>query len=214
MSEAVLGADALTRKTQSGDAKRLWPRRRRRGVSLFSTILAVAVGAAVIGGLGATAVGVQTNIRAQNTVQLMNTVEAKIRETYATLPQFDANLTDVALSAMPSNAVQTQSSNDVIVNPWGGLITAGGGATAGTGAASGDRFWVTVAGLPMAACETIAQAYLNNETVVGIEVLGDATDDFSAMTSGTAIEAFDTAAEIVAECDGGSDDRVAVVFRS
>ena len=191
-----------------------WPRRRRRGLSLPGTILAVAIAAVAAGGVVAAGVSVQTNVRAQQAQQLLTTIESKIRETYATLPQFDADMTDVALSSMPASAIQTQSGSDVIVTPWGGLITVGGGATAGTGAASGDRFWIAVAGLPAAACERIAQAYLNTNTVVGIEVLGTTTDSYSSMATAANTEAFDTVAEIVAECDGGSDDQVGIVFRS
>lgn len=191
---------------------RPWPRRRRRG--LVNVLLTVAIAAVVISGIVATAVVVNNNVRAQQARLLIGVAENRIRQIYATLPQFDADMSGVVVTGMPSNAIQWQGGTDVIVTPWGGLITAGGGATPGTGVASGNRFWIVVADLPEAACESIAQSFLNNNTVVGIQVLGDPTDTFTAMTTDAAIQAFDTPAEIQAGCDGGTDDRVGIVYRS
>lgn len=191
--------------------RRRQPRQHRRG--LVNVILTVAVAGAVIAGLVAAYSQVTTSMRASNTQQLVNTIESTIRNAYNNMPTYEAALTEIAIGSMPTSAIQGTGTNRIIVTPWGGEIIAGGGDTVDTEAASGNRFWVLISDLPEAACETIAQGFLNRSDVVGIAVDGAASGTFSRMIGGTVIGAFDTVTEIEAECDGSDDDRVGVVFR-
>lgn len=191
--------------------------RRRRGLTMWEMMLVVAIIAFVIvGAVGLYLVG-STSIRTQRVQTVLATAEQVIRRSYASQPQYEANMTQVLWSAMPSHSIQGTGTSRDIVTPWGGEIFAGGGNTPdddGTGTASNNRFYVTVLGLPEAACERIAAAYLNRSDVVGIDVEGAAATAFTQVNTAAQIQAFDTVSEIEAECDGGDDDKVAVVFRS
>jgi len=156
-------------------AGQAWPRRRRRG--LVNVILTVAIAAIAIVGILAAYQSVNTSIRTQNVQGTITMIEAELRRTYASQPQYAANLTGGLLSKMPSNVIQGTGADRVIVTPWGGQVFAGGGNTPdddGTGGASNNRFYVTVLGLPEAACEAIAAAFLNRSNVVGLDVEGAA----------------------------------------
>ena len=199
-----------------GGAPRRLPRRARRGISIFGVILGVAVAAVVSLGLVSAYQGVVTSTRTQAVLNTLTVAEAAIRRAHANLPQYEAQLTAGLLSAVPSSSVQdghgampgASSDTRRIVTPWGGFIYAGGGGTVdldGTGTATGNRFYITVLGLPEAACETVAKAYLNNPSVVSVAAEG------TAATAATTAQA--TGAAIDAECDGGDDDKVGIVFR-
>ena len=196
--------------------KRRVPRRSRRGISIFPVILGVAIAALVTVGLVSAYQTTTTNTRTQAVLTTLATIESAIRRSHASLPQYEAQLTAGLLSVVPSNAVTgghaampgTSTDTRRVVTPWGGFIYAGGGATVdndGTGAASPNRFYVVVLGLPEQACETIAKSFLGNSGVVSVAAEGTAaTAATSAQTTGAAIDA---------ECDGGDDDKVGIVFR-
>ena len=197
---------------------RPWPRRNRRGVGLFGVILGAAVIAAAILGLIALYQGAVNNTRTQTALNTVLVIDTSIRRTYANLPQFEAGeaLEGTAISAVPSNAVQGTGTNREIVTPWGGRIRVAAGdnpgATIGaaTPAASNNRFYITIAGLPETACEAIAAAFLNRPDVVGLDVENSGT--LTAVSNATQIAAFDTVGEINTECDG-DDNSVGIVFR-
>lgn len=191
-----------------------WPRRSRRG--LTTVLLTAAVVAFVLVGILAIYSRVQTSIGTQSVQSVLTAAEAALRRAYASQPQYDANLTEVLWSAMPSNAIQGTGANREIVTPWGGEIFAGGGDTPdddGTGTASNNRFFITILNLPEAACENLAQGYLNRAEVVGLDVEGAGATAFTQVNTAAQIQAFDSVAEIVTECDGDDDDKFAVVFR-
>ena len=210
MTDSTIGG---SRRAASGSYR--FPRRKDRG--LINVLLTVAIVAVALVAIIAIYGQVQTSLRTQRVQSVMTTAEAHLRRAYASQPQFEPNLTPVLWSAMPTNAIQGTGTNRNIVTPWGGEIFAGGGNTPdddGTGTASNDRFYITVLGLPEAACETLAQAYLNRSDVVGLDVEGTAATAFTQVNTAAQIQAFDTVTEIQTECDGGDDDKIAVVFRS
>ena len=185
-------------------------------MGIVGMVFAVAVAAIVALGVVSAFQGVMMSQRTQTVLSTLNVAEAAIRRAHANLPQYEAELTAGLLSQLPSTAVQdghgampgTSADTRRIVTPWGGFVYAGGGATAdndGTGALSGNRFYITVLDLPETACETIARAYLNNAGVVQVAAEGTAaTAPTTAQANGAAIDA---------ECDGGDDDKVGIVFR-
>ncbi len=206
---------SITSRTCPPAHGRRWPRRHRRG--LINVLLTVAVVAVVVVGILAIYGTVMASIRAQSAQGTLSTMEAELRRIYASQPQFEADLTPPLLSMMPTNAIQEGGRGARrIVTPWGGRIFAGGGDEPdddGTGTASADRFYISVLNLPEAACERLAAGFLNRDDVVGLDVEGAGGTAFTQVRSTAQIEAFDTPTEITDECDGGGDDKIAIVFR-
>ena len=201
----------MTRTTKQTNARhgarrRPMPRRARRG--LINVLLTVAIVAIVLVGILALYGQINTSVRTQSTQSIMTIAEAELRRIYASQPQYEANLTPVLFSVMPTNAIQGPATARVIVTPWGGGVFAGGGGVPdlnGTGTVSNNLFFITVLLLPEAACEALAQAYLNRANVVSVNPEGTvATVPITAQTTPTGIQT---------ECDGGDDDKVAIVFR-
>ena len=186
--------------------RRPMPRRARRG--LVNVLLTVAIVAVVLVGTLALYGQINTSVRTQATQSILTIAEAELRRIYASQTQYEANLTPILFSVMPTNAIRGTGATRDIVTPWGGEVFAGGGATPdndGTGTATADRFYITVLLLPEAACEALAQAYLNRSNVVSVNPEG---------TAATApIVARATPTLIQVECDGGDDDKIAIVFR-
>ena len=207
--------------TTLGGGRRTAPLKRRlrlrRGLTMWEMMLVVAVIAFVVVGVVALYNVASTSIRTQRVQSVLATAEQTIRRAYASQPQYEANMTQVLWSAMPTTAIQGTGAARDIVTPWGGEIFAGGGNTPdndGTGTASNNRFYITVLLLPEAACERLAAAYLNRSDVVGLDVEGTAATAFTQVNTAAQIQAFDTVSEIEAECDGDDDDKIAIVFRS
>ena len=188
-------------------------------MGIFGYMLGAAVAAVALLGLVTLFQGVMTSQRTQTVMNTLAVMESSIRRAHANLPRYEAELTAGLLSQVPSSSVQdghgampgASADTRRIVTPWGGFIYAGGGATVdldGTGtpaAGSPNRFYITVLDLPEAACEAIAKGYLNNSSVVSVAAEGAAaTAATTAQTTGAAIDA---------ECDGGDDDKVGIVFR-
>ena len=171
-------------------------------------LLTVAIVAIVLVGILALYGQINTSVRTQATQSILTIAEAELRRIYASQVEYEANLTPILFSVMPSNAIRGLLAARTIVTPWGGGVFAGGGATVdldGTGTATADRFYITVLGLPEAACEALGQAYLNRSNVFAVHVEGAvATAALVAQTTPTAIQL---------ECDGGDDDKIAIVFR-
>ena len=201
----------MTRTTTQTNARhgirrRPLPRRARRG--LINVLLTVAIVAIVLVGILALYGQINTSVRTQATQSILTIAEAELRRVYASQVEYEANLTPILFSVMPSNAIRGVLAARTIVTPWGGGVFAGGGATVdldGTGTATADRFYITVLGLPEAACEALGQAYLNRSNVFAVHVEGAvATAALVAQTTPTAIQL---------ECNGGDDDKIAIVFR-
>ena len=195
------------------------PRRKRRGISIFGVILGVAIAAVVALGLVSAYQGVVTNTRTQAVLTTLSTMETAVRRNYANLPQFGGNLVEGLVGVVPTSAIQGTGTSREIVTPWGSRIHAGGGETpaqlnASTGTASNNRFYVSVLGLPEAACEAIASAYLNRADVEDIYVKKD-SGAFANGTDDVDADPVTAAGHIQTRCDGGNvnDDQVAIVFR-
>lgn len=202
---------------RAASGRRRLPRRLRRGLTMWEMMLVIAAAAFVIVGVVALFNIGSTSLRIQRVQSVLSTAESTIRRSYASQPQYEANMTQVLWSAMPTTAIQGTGTTRDIVTPWGGEISAGGGDTPdddGTGTASNNRFYITVLGLPEAACERLASAYLNRSDVVGLDVEGAAATAFTQVNTAAQIALFDAVSEIEAECDGGDDDKIAIVFRS
>ena len=188
-----------------GPRRRPMPRRARRG--LINVLLTVAIVAIVLVGILSLYGQINTSVRTQTTQSILTIAEAELRRVYANQTTYDANLTAILFSVMPSNAIRGAGATRDIVTPWGGEVFAGGGIVPdldGTGLANVNRFFITVFGLPEAACEALAQAYLNRSNVVAVHVEGAGTAAITAQT---------TAAGIVGECDGAENDVIAILFR-
>ena len=203
-----------SREGKPSRARRWWPRRKRRG--MVTALLYAALAAFVLIGVLAINARVQTAMGTSSLQSTLTAAEQSLRRSFANQPQYEANLTAILLSTMPANAIRGTGGTRDIVTPWGGEVFAGGGNTPdddGTGTASNDRFYISVLGLPEAPCENIAKAYLNRENVVGIDVEGAGGTAFTQVNTAAQIALFDSVAEIVAECDGGNDDKIGIVFR-
>ena len=178
-------------------------------MGIYGVMMGVAIVAVALLGMVGLFQGVMTSQRTQSVMHTLSVMETTIRRSYANQPNFDANLTPGVWSHVPRGAIQGTGTGRTVVTPWGGGIFAGGGATVdldGTGSTTpANRFYITILGLPEAACETIGKAYLNNSSVVSVAAEG---------TAGTApTTPQTTAADIDTECDGGDDDAVGIVFR-
>ena len=189
-----------------GARRRPLPRRARRG--LINVLLTVAIVAIVLVGILALYGQINTSVRTQATQSIMTIAEAELRRVYASQTTYEAALTPILFSVMPTNAIRGAGATRTIVTPWGGGVFAGGGPTPdvdGTGTATADTFYITVLLLPEAACEALAQAYLNRSNVVSVNPEGTAaTMPIVGRLTPTLIQT---------ECDGGDDDKIAIVFR-
>ena len=185
-------------------ARRPWPRRNRRG--LANVLLTVAIVAIVLVFLIGIYVTVNSSIRTQTVQTTLTSFEAEIRRSFANRREYtNEDYHDFLAPRMPANAIRGDAGDEDIITPWGGEITAGGGATPGTSTDSPNRFWIRIQNLPRDACITIAESFLERSTVVSVNVGGDSTNaTFTATNTNTLIET---------NCDGGDDDQVAIVFR-
>ena len=184
-------------------------------MGIYGVMMGAAIVAVALLGMVSLFQGVMTSQRAQTVLNTMNTIETTTRRTFANLPNFEAGtaLQNIAISAVPTGAVQSNAdgTNVRIVTPWGGNIVVGAGDTpvapvTGTSPAGHpNRFYIVVEGLPDAACETVASAYLNRSDVVGI----DADGAWGAVTG----PGDNSVADIVTYCDDADDNDIAVVFR-
>ena len=181
---------------------RRFPRRSRRG--LINVLLTVAVVAAAIIGILSIYNQVNTSIAAGSTQSLVNSMEAEIRRAFAAAAQYPGDIDEFIEASLPSSALNGTGAARSIVTPWGGAVTAGGGAVPGTDTATVNRFWIRMNDLPERACESLANAYLDLSSVVAVRAGDDVTAAGSART---------TAAAIATGCDGGDNDQVAVIFR-
>ena len=181
---------------------RRFPRRSRRG--LINVLLTVAVAAGVIIGILSIYNQVNTSISTSSAQSLLNSMEAEIRRAYASDPQYSGDIDEFIEAALPESALNIQGGNRVIVTPWGGRVTAGGGAAPGTDGTSPNRFWIRMNGLPERACESLANAYLGLSSVFAVRAGDNVTQSGSARTDADAV---------ATGCDGDGDDQVAVVFR-
>ncbi len=172
-------------------------------------VLTLAITAVVIVAILAMYGGLAASLRTQIVQTHLATAEGRIRQIYTNLPQYEDKLTSLLFSAMPSNAIQGTGGSRKIVTPWGGQIFAGGGDVPdedGTGKVSNNLFYITVLDLPEAACENLAQSYLNRSDVAAVYVKG-------AGAFGSNPRASATPAAIQTRCDGGDNDKIAIVFR-
>ena len=192
-------------------------RRKHRGVSIFGVILGVAVSAVVALGLVSAYQGVITSVRTQAVLTTMTTMETTIRRNYANLPQFGKSLEPGLWGAVASGSIQGTGATRKIVTPWGGEIHAGGGNALGklhtdTGDASNNNFYISALDLPESACEGIGTAYLNRADVEEIYVEKIAAADFASATKLDA-DPVKAAGELQTNCEEGSENHVAIVFK-
>ena len=141
-------------------------------MGLFGMVLSVVVAAIILLGLFQLYGSLTTNARTQEAMSRVGTIESETRRSHMNLPSYQGSLEEGLWSALPSGAIQGTGSSRVIVTPWGGTITVGGGAspgTDGTGTSARNRFWVRIAELPEEACQVIAKAHLNRSGVVSIK---------------------------------------------
>lgn len=181
-------------------------------MGIVGMVLAVAVAAIVA--LGAVSIfqGTLNSTRTQTVLNTMTVMETTIRRSFANRPQYEAGgaLAGVAISAVPTSAIQGAGGARQIVTPWGSQITTGAGATIGTDAVSNNRFWILVEDIPEEVCEAIGAAHLDRGDVIGV----DADGTWANMTAAV-VAAHDTVAEINASCDdtAGDVEDVGIVFR-
>ena len=191
-SEAAPGA-APSGKAQTG--RRPFPRRERRG--LIGVMLTVAIAALAVVVMVNMGIGIRDSLRTSTLNSTIIQLEAQIRQAFANFGNYQAgtraNDPYGALFAarMPNNA---RDGNN-IVTPWGNRIRSGPGQSGNT--ASPNRFWIRAEGLTEDTCQTIAESWQGNSGVLAVRK--GATD-------------IDTAALIVAQCDGGGVD-LTIVFR-
>lgn len=177
---------------------RRFPRRSRRG--LISVLLTVAVIAGAIIGILSIYNQVNTSMSASSAQSLLNSMEAEIRRAYASTPQYSGDIDEFIEASLPSSALNGTGASRAIVTPWGGPVTAGGGAAPGTDGASTNRFWIQMNGLPERACESLANAYLGLSSVVEVKV-------------GRTLVTAATADAVAGGCAPADNNRIAVVFR-
>lgn len=187
--------------TDAARPRRRWPRRDRRGLigAMLTVVLvgiALGIALAIFGQINASVntQGVQTTVSA---------LEAEIRRSFANAREYtDEAYEDFLAVRMPENSVRGAEGSEEIITPWGGEITAGGGATIGTSADSPNRFWIRISDLPREACITIAESFLDRSSVVEVRTGDSAPGTVRA-----------TRAAIETGCDGDDDDGVGVVYR-
>ncbi len=180
-----------------GGRRRPLPRRERRG--LINVMLTVAIAAIVVGAMIGIYVTIQSSVRTSSVQTTVTALESEIRRAFANRREYaTGDYHDFLAPRMPSNAVRGAAGSETIVTPWGGEIEAGGGGTAGTAAASPDRFWIVVNDLPRDACITVAEALLDRTNIISVSVDGTATG---------------TNVLIETNCDDADDNTVQIVYR-
>ena len=189
------------RGAKAGRVRRPMPRRARRG--LIGVMLGVIV-VAIAAGIALAMFGRTTgSISTQGVQATVTTLEAEIRRSFNNARQYSAEAYEDFLAVrMPDTAIRGAAGSEEIRTPWGGEITAGGGTTIGTSAASNDRFWIRINDLPRSACIELAETFLESSRVVEVR-----TGDTAPGTVRANRAALETG------CDGGDNDGVGIVFR-
>lgn len=189
-------------KAPQGAAARLpWPRRERRGL-IGMMLSVVLVGVILVVALAVFA-RVNASMNTQTVQTTVSALESEIRRSFANARTYtNEDYHDFLAVRMPENAIRGAEGAEDIITPWGGEVTAGGGTTIGTSAASANRFWIRIAGLPREACITLAESFLDRSTVVEVRI-GDAAPGV----------AHDNRADIETACNGGDNDGVGIVYR-
>ena len=207
-------ASAGLGNTPGRNRKRRFPRRSRRGVSIWGIVLGLAVIAFFALQLVNAFQSTTTTARTQSVMTTLATMESAIRRAFASRPQFEANsaVEGVARSAVPENAIRGTGSSRQIVTPWSSRITAGAGPDVGTDTASANRFWILITDIPEAACEAIGAAYLDRADVFGLKVAPNPATMGTGNTP-TAAAIDDSIDDINTNCNGGDDDDIGIVFR-
>ncbi|MYE10490.1 MAG: hypothetical protein F4X99_02275 [Gammaproteobacteria bacterium] len=161
---------ASVASTEAPATGRRFPRRKRRG--LVNVMLTVAIAGFVIIAMLAIFATVRDGLRASETRTTLTQLEQSIRTLFSNSPQYENEDYHTLLwSQMPGNAQRDQGGRS-LVTAWGRPITAGGGATPGTTANSGNRFWIQANNLPESACINIAKGYLGRNDVFQVHVDG------------------------------------------
>ena len=181
-------------------AKRRWLQ-----VALALAVLAVAAaGAYWFGGYAARVYEGRDQAKAPHVQCLVGTMWAVVREDFGEghLEPGDEYIRDVLATRVRLmwESADLQRSG-TLRTPWGGAVTAGGGATVGLDADACDRFWIRVDGLPRVACISVANAFVADSPALEVRV-GDRPPG-AIVADRAAIEA---------GCDGGRDDGVGMVF--
>ena len=174
-------------------------------LALALAVLALAAaGAFRLGGYAARFVESQEETKAPHVQRLVGTMWAAVREDFSEgHPEpGDGHFRDVLATRVRLmwESADLQRSG-TLRTPWGGAVTAGGGAAGGLDADARNRFWIRVDGLPRVACISVANAFLADspalEVRVGDRPPGAIAADRAAIETG---------------CDGGRDDGIGMVF--
>ena len=187
------GAAAIA--APSGRCRRPFPRRERRG--LINVMLTVAIAAVAVVAMVNMGISIRDSLRTSTLNSSIIQLEAQIRQAFANFGNYQAGTRPndpygaLFAARMPNNA---RDGNN-IVTPWGNRIRSGPGEAGNT--ASTNRFWIQAQGLNEDTCQTIAESWQGNSGVFAVRK--GATD-------------INTAALIVAQCDGGGVD-LTIVFR-
>ena len=181
-------------KAAATGGRRPFPRRDRRGlINVMLTVAIAAVAVVVMVNMGIT---IRDSLRTSTLNSSIIQLEAHIRQAFANFGNYQAGSGNdpygpLFASRMPNNA----RDGNTIVTPWGNRIRSGPGETGNS--ASNNRFWILAEGLTEDTCQTIAESWQGNSGVLAVR---KGTTDIN------------TAALIIAQCDGGGVN-LRIVFR-
>ena len=186
------------RKTVTGPAKRRFPRRNRRGLSIGGAVFAAAIAALFLAGVIAAYGGVVMNIRAGSVQTTFAATVTNVMRTFANATTFvggDDSINAIIYSSAPSNMQNTSGSTraDGITFPWwGGTSQLIASATAAEHTV--DAFTLHLVNIPPAVCEAVGSAYIGDSAVEEI-----VADDMPLIaTAGQQVD--DTGVDLADKC--------------
>jgi len=152
---------------------RRFPRRSRRGISIWGVILGVAVVAFFTLRLVNAYQGVVDNTRGQEVSSTVVQASTAIRRVYAnasSFPDDGGDMNPIIFSSAPKNLqnVDGSSSDDGITFPWWNEGGTAATLTATDGAA--NTFTLSASHLPSGVCETIAAAHIGLADVQRVDI--------------------------------------------
>ena len=203
-SDAAAAFDQCAQKKRR-TGRKPWPRRARRGVSIFGVVLGVAVAAIVATGLVAAYNGVTNNVRAGAVQNSYVSAVANVRRTFASATTFAGgadSINAIVYSSAPSNFQNTSGSTRAtgITFPyWGGTSQLIASTT--TAEHTADRFTLHLVNIPPAVCEAVGATFVGDNSVAHIV----ADDTPLIATTGQRVAA--TGVDLADKCaEVGTDD--------
>ncbi len=163
-------------QTLRGTGKRRFPRRSRRGVSIWGVVLGVAVVAFFALQIVGSFQGVMDNSRGQQVNTSVLQASTGIRRVYANASSFPttaAQMNPIIYSNAPANLQNTSGSSSTagIAFPWWG-----GSATLTATAGTADTFTLSVSNLPSSICETVAAAHIGLADIARVDIRGSGSN--------------------------------------